>query len=249
MIARSLAAVVLFWVTAVAAQDADLTILVDDRLLEHGGVVELWVYPDAEILAGSRTVILTERFTRILLAYPEGGTYRFRFRPVPETMERDGMDRFVTELLRYGGRGQYDGDEWKEYDFQAIRVFPFQEYGSESEAERINAAWGVVERYADPPPANHWGARALMGVFDASGEKRVPRLVCTEDGGLEICQSDPEDALLKEALWWREIAEGRLERLRHDALQGCYDGGGPLSRPTSCAGEAGRGWPSFRPAE
>jgi hypothetical protein len=212
-------------------------------------ILRPWFHPDPGIVAEPQTVILTERFTRILVAYPGDGSYRFGFRPVPEALERDGMDRFATELLRYGGRSVPDGDARKEYDFQAIRVFPFAEYGGESEARRVDAAWGVVERYADPPPANHWGARALMGVFDASGEKRVPRLVCIEDGGLEICRSDPEDALLKEALWWRAIAEGRLERLRHDALTACYDSGGLFQRPATCEAEAGRGWPAYRPAE
>ncbi len=247
MFARSLSALLVWGATMVAAQNADLTILVDGQLLDHGGVVEIWTHPDPEAVALEETITLSERFTRIMLPYPETGTFRFRFRPVPEAMERDGMDRFVTELLRHGGRGRYEGDEWMEYGFQAIRVFPFDEYGGEDEATRIAAAWGEVQRFADPPPANHWGARALFGVFDTFGDQRVVRLVCAEGNGFEICHPDPEDALLMEALWWRAIAEGRLERLRHDALTACYESGGLLARPERCEEEAGRGWPGYQP--
>lgn len=128
-------------------------------------------------------------------------------------------------------------------------MLPFAEYGDPDEAARTAAAWGVTQSFADPPPANEWGARALPGVFDTFGDRRIVRLICADDEAVEICAPDPEDALLMEALWWRAIAEGRLERLRHDALNACYDSGGLFEQPKSCDSVPGRGWPAYEPVE
>lgn len=87
----------------------------------------------------------------------------------------------------------------------------------------------------------------MRGVIDHSRLRKV-RLICSaEHDGLSVCHTDPQDALLKETLWWRAIAGGRLERLRQDALRDCYDSGGLFGRPSSCTGVKGRGWPEFRP--
>ena len=69
------------------------------------------------------------------------------------------------------------------------------------------------------------------------------------DSAVTVCTPHPDDALLMEALWWRAIAEGRLERLRHDALRACYDGGGLFGRPERCDPVPGRGWPTYEPRD
>lgn len=220
---------------AAMAQDADVTFLVDGPLLAHGGVVEVSPVPVADADTTPITLTLTDRYARVRFSYPEGASYSYRFRPVPDAMDREGMDQFRTELLSYGSGGD------------TIRVFPFEEYGAPDDATRTNAAWGQTQRFADPPPANHWGARALPLAFDTFGNRRTVGLICRDDGTLSVCTPDPEDALLLEALWWRSIAEGRLERLRHDALRDCYDSGGLLNRPALCGAVPGRGWPAYEP--
>jgi len=218
-----------------SAQHADLTIYVDGALLEHGGVVEVIPVATADLDPEPLSLTLTDRYARIRFPYPEGASYTYRFRPVEEALSREGIDRFQTELLSYGTAGE------------VIRVFPFEEYGAPDEGTRTYAAWGVTQQFADPPPANHWGARALPHAFDTFGNRRTVGLICREDGPLSVCTPDPEDALLLEALWWRAIAEGRLGRLQHDALRDCYDGGTRLNRPEHCNGVPGRGWPAFEP--
>lgn len=253
MIAARLAAGLILMAGAAAAEDADLTILVDGPLLEHGGVVEVTAVAAPGASTTPHTITLTDRYARVRLPYPEGATYNYRFRPVPEAMARDGMARFATQALSVGGR-MVDGPAGEQNaDWRAVRVFPFAEYGAPEEATRVAAAWGEVEGFAAPPPANEWGARALPGVFDTFGNRRIVRMICAEDGAekgaIEICTPDPEDALLMEALWWRSIAEGRLERLRHGALRACYDSGGLFGRPKSCDSVRGRGWPAYEPAK
>ncbi|MFV0475445.1 MAG: hypothetical protein ACK5MQ_14740 [Pikeienuella sp.] len=245
-----LAALLALAAGAAVAQDADLTILVDGPLLEHGGVVEVAVVAAPDVSTAPQTITLTDRYARVTLRDPDGAGYRYRFRPVPAAMTREGMDRFLTEELSYGSH-QVDGPDGspQEADWRSIRVRPFAEYGGPDEATRVAAAWGETERFADPPPANHWGARALPWAFDTFGDRRTVRLICEDDGAVTVCAPDPDDALLMEALWWRSIAEGRLERLRHNALRACYDGGGVFGSPERCEGEAGRGWPTYRPAD
>ncbi|MEL6957827.1 MAG: hypothetical protein AAGL89_02605 [Pseudomonadota bacterium] len=220
-----------FWVSGAAAQDADLTIEVRGDLLEHGGVVEV--------------IALTDRYAQVFLPYPEAGSYAYRFVPDGSQPDRAGLDRFRTEALTIGGR-DVDGVEG---DMRRIRVFPFEEYGGADDATRTSAAWGETQAFADVPPANHWGARALPWVFDTFGDRRTVGLICGMQGAVEVCTPDPADTLLMEALWWRSIAEGRLERLRNNALRDCYDGGGLLGRPSRCEAVAGDGWPTYQPAD
>ncbi len=233
---------------AAVAQDADLTILVDGPLLEHGGLVEVTAVPSANTPTDAQTITVTDRYVRIELPYAQGASYNYRFRPVPAAKSREGMERFVTEALRTGGRTIEGPDGPVEGDFRSVRVLPFAEYGGADDAIRTDAAWGQTQSFADLPPANHWGARALPWVFDTFGDRRTVGMMCGDQSGIEVCTPDPKDALLMEALWWRKIAEGRLERLRHNALAACYDSGGLFGRPDSCDGVSGRGWPEYRPA-
>lgn len=232
-----------------AAQDADLTILVDGPLLEHGGVVEVTAVPYADATDTPQTITLTDRYAQVQLRHPEGFKYTYRFRPVEAAMEREGADRFATEVLSLGGRTVEGPDGPIDGDWRSIRVLPFLEYGGEDEATRTNAAWGVVVGFSALPPANHWGARAMAYAFGTFGNRRTVRLICDEQEGVPVCTPNPDDALLLEALWWRSIAEGRLERLRDDALRDCYDGGGLFGRPDRCEGVPGRGWPKYEPAD
>ncbi|MEM8693002.1 MAG: hypothetical protein AAGG57_14105 [Pseudomonadota bacterium] len=243
-------AVGLIWIAnALVAQDADLTIFVDGPLLEHGGAVEVTAVPASDISSDPQTITLSDRYARVQLRYPEGASYNYRFRPVPEAMEQDGMERFATEALSVGSRTVDGPNGPQDADWRSIRVQPFAEYGGADPAERTSAAWGETQAFADPPPANHWGARSLRWVFDTFGNRRTVGLICKDNAAVSICTPDPEDALLMEALWWRSIAEGRLERLRHNSLQECYDSGGFLSRPKRCEGEPGRGWPTYLPVD
>jgi hypothetical protein len=234
---------------AAYGQDADLTIFVDGALLEHGGLVEVWARPVNDLKAAPQTITLTDRYAKITLQYPAEASYNFRFRPVPSAMNRDGMSRFATQLLSVGTAHDNVDDVEVEFDAQDIRVLPFAEYGAAEPVERASAAWGEVERFDDPPPANEWGARALPQVFDTFGDRRVVGLICTDQGNVSTCTPDPRDALLIEALWWREIAEGRLEKLRDAALRACYDSGGLFKQPEHCDGVAGDGWPAYVPAD
>lgn len=241
-------AVGLIWAAGLAvAQDADLTIFVDGALLDHGGVVEVTAVARPDAPTSPQTITLEDRYVRVELPYREGDSYKYRFRPVPEAMAREGMDRFVTEVLSYGGRSVEGPEGPIEADWRSVRVMPFDEYGALDSATRTAAAWGETQAFADPPPANRWGARTLRWVFDDFGDRRKVGLICADNGAIPVCTPDPDDALLIEALWWRAIAEDRLERLRHEALNDCYDGGGIFGRPKRCTGEPDRGWPSYRP--
>lgn len=250
----SVLAAVLMMAGGVAfGQDADLTILVGGAMLDHGGVVEVLALPVAGASSTPQTITLTDRYARIELRFPEGASYNFRFRPVADPAadqaSRAGMDLFATQSLTVGTHTIDGPDGLQDWDYQAIRVLPFAEYGASDPAERILAAWGQTEGYSDVPPANYWGARALPEIFEATGDKRAVGLICVETGTVRTCTPDPKDALLLEAIWWRSIAEGRLERLRDNALSDCYDSGGLFNRPERCTDAAGDGWPAYVPAD
>ncbi|MGL4319582.1 MAG: hypothetical protein ACRCS3_01840 [Paracoccaceae bacterium] len=234
---------------AASGQDADLTIFVDGALLEHGGLIVLDAAPSAEAPSAPQTITLTDRFARITLRYPEGASYTFRLRPSPDAAQRPGLDLFTTQALSVGSKTVDGPNGPEEMDSQDIRVLPFAEYGAAEPIERISAAWGETQEFDDVPPANVWGARALPWVFDTFGDRRIVRLICTDQANVSVCTPDPQDALLMEALWWRAIAEGRLERLQDNALSACYDSGGLFGRPSFCDGAPGDGWPVFVPAD
>jgi hypothetical protein len=236
-------------VSAAFGQDADLTILVDGALLEHGGLVEIAAAPSPDATTEPQTITLTDRYAQITLRYPQGASYAFRFRPVPDAAGRPGLDLFATAALTIGTRTEDGPDGEQQIDTQSIRVFPFAEYGAAEPIERISSAWGETEQFDDPPPANVWGARVLEQVFDTFGDRRIVRLICTDHASVSVCTPDPDDALLMEALWWRAIAETRLERLRFDALSACYDGGGLFGRPERCDETVGDGWPAYVPGD
>ena len=244
---------VLIGVTVLAgkafAQDADVTIFVGGALLDLGGVVDVRVAAAAGATVVPQTITLTDRFARITFQYPPEGSYNFRFRPAPDAAAREGMDRFTTMALSVGTL-YLDGPEGEqEFDTQTIRVLPFAEYGAADPAERTAAAWGQTQEYADVPPANEWGARALEVLFETDPEDGGIGLICDSGQAVTVCTPDVQDALLMEARWWRSVAEGRLERLRHDALTACYDGGGLFGRPERCDEDAGDGWPTYVPAD
>lgn len=234
---------------AAVAQDADLTIFVDGALLEHGGLVEVSMLAVPDGTTQPQIVTLTDRYAQITLRYPVGASYNFRFRPAPDAADRAGLNNFSTAALGVGTKTETGPDGEQEYDTQEIWVFPFAAYGGGGPAESISAIWGETQEFDDPPPANVWGARALPQVFDTFGDRRGVGLICTDTGAVNVCTPDPGDALLMEALWWRAIAEGRLERLRFNALDACYEGGGLLGRPERCTEDAGDGWPAYVPAD
>jgi hypothetical protein len=243
-------AVAMMWMAHAAfAQDADLTIFVGGALLDHGGMVEVRALAVPDLEAVPQTITVTDRFARVTLRYNPAASYNFRFRPAPDTGAREGLERFSTQGLSVGSLVELvDGIE-QEYDTQDIRVLPFAEYGAADPVERVIAEWGETQAFADPPPANIWGARALPQVFDTTGDRRIVRLICADQDDTTVCTPDPADDLLMEALWWREIAEARLERLRDRALAACYDSGGLFSRPESCEPFADDGYPAYRPVE
>jgi hypothetical protein len=232
---------------AANAQDADLTIWVAGSLFEHGGVVEVTALPSEDGSSAPQTITVSDRYARVQFRHPVGESYNYRFEPSSELPAQAGIELFKTEALSVGGRTVETANGPVEGDWRSIRILPFEEYGGEDDATRTAAAWGETVTFAAQPPANHWGARALPWAFDTFGNRRTVRLICNDQNAVTVCTPDPDDALLLEALWWRQIAEGRLGRLRHDALRDCYDSGWFFARPDRCEGEAGRGWPSYRP--
>lgn len=240
----------LIWLASTAgAQDAELTILVDGALLEHGGVVEVTAVASPDAPIASQTIALIDRYAQVQFRYPEGASYSYHFQPAPDAMARQGMELFATEPLSVGTKTVDEPNGPQKSDWRSVRVFPFAEYGGSDIETRTSAAWGETQAFSDPPPANHWGARALMGIFDTSGNRRTVALICRDDHAVSICAPNAQDALLMEALWWRSIADGRLERLRYNGLQDCYDSGGLFHRPERCEAEPGRGWPTYRSAD
>ncbi|MGR3795961.1 hypothetical protein [Vannielia sp. SX4] len=229
-----------------SAQEVEIIVYVDGDLLEHGGLVELTAAEFDATPDQRYEVTVSERYAKLTLLRPRGTKYTFRFRPSPAHSDRDGIEEFSTETLTVGSHGVDTPEGTVQGDYRAVRVFPFNEYGSAYEATRIATAWGQTNR-GMPPPANAWGAMSLKAVFAFPGDTPVG-LLCDDLGALSVCTPDPADQLLLEAKWWQAIAEARLERLRHDALRDCYDSGNWLSKPASCKGIKGRGYPEYRPA-
>jgi hypothetical protein len=233
---------------AAFAQDAEVTILIGGDLLDHGGVVDVRALAAAGASVAPQTITVTDRYARITFRYPPGASYNFRFRPVADALARKGMDDFTTVPLSIGSLSLDGTGGLQEFDTQTIHVLPFAAYGASEPVERVAAAWGETEGYDAKPPAHEWGARALDGLFHDVPEEGPIGLICADVQAVTVCTPDPQDALLMEALWWRSIAEGRLERLRSDALTACYDSRGD-DRPASCEGVAGLGWPAYVPAD
>lgn len=208
-----------------------LTLSVGGDLFRHGGVVVLYPIPapageSIEAAAEPKPLRLEARYAQVQLRYPAGGHYTFRFRPAD-----DGPDAaaFRTQLLSVigtdeQGRGNevHDGFAGSYTSGgQIVRVLPHDEWGGPSEADRTNARWGMTQRYDAPPPADNRDARALIGVMDDDA-RRIP-LRCEGDARVQACTVEPARWPGVEALWWRAIAEGRLERLHYHALRRCYD--------------------------
>ncbi|MEO0372505.1 MAG: hypothetical protein AAF231_13690 [Pseudomonadota bacterium] len=239
----------LFLAGNAGAEEPDVIFEVSGDLFEHGGLVEVWAIPaDGDGPFEQQIVRLTDRYAKVEMPYDTRDGYTYRFRAAEDAPQAPNPDAFGTEPLSIGTRFITRDDEEIEADARSVRVLPMAEHGGKEEGVRAVAAWGTTQRYDDPPPANHWGARALMRMFEPRGTRRVPGLTCRQEGLLRICTPDPEDALLLEALWWRAVAEARLERLRHNALRACYDSGGLFGRPDRCDATPGRGWPEYEPA-
>jgi hypothetical protein len=210
---------------------AELTIEIAGALLKHGGLVT--VYPikvPAEewsgIAAGSpATVRIDGRYTEIQLRYPASGTYTYRFRPV----DLPAADKYGTQTLSIIGTDAEDRGPRMTAGFtdayssggRIIRVPPLAEIFGEGEAERSNARWGITQAYADPPPADQRSARAFLVI--ARDRDRRPPLACAGGANVQICTFAPEHWTRLDALWWRAVAEARIERMRDRAVRRCHD--------------------------
>jgi hypothetical protein len=229
---------------------SDLTIEVAGGLLKHGGVVT--VYPikvsTEEWAVGMApnaitTVRLDTRYTEIQLRYPANGTYTYRFRSVEAKAPAERHPTFVLSVI---GTDEKDQGPQMKAGFRdayssggrTIRVPPFAEIFGEDDATKTNARWGNIEGIDTPPPADERSARAL-GVIAGDYPQRA-LYACNGDANVQVCTIPVEQWPRLEALWWRAIAEQRLERLNHHALRRCYDSswlGGGICDPVPSSDE------------
>ena len=213
-----------------AAPAATLTLDVGGDLFRYGGVVVVYPIPTpakVEAAGDPKPLLrLGARYAQVQLRYPAGGSYTFRFRPAEKG---PGTAIFQTQLLTVIGTDEKDRGPLMQEGFagayssggQVIRVLPRDEWGGEDEATRSNARWGKTQLYADPPPADGRSARALVSVVD-DPMRRVP-LRCEGDGRVQACTVAAERWPAIEALWWRAIAEQRLDLLYDHALRRCQE--------------------------
>lgn len=215
-----------------AAAVSDLTIEVGGDLLEHGGVVVIYSLPTpADEWRGTgdenetAKIRIDDRYAEVQLRYPESGTYELHFRVADGTPYADAQ---WTEILTVIGTDMEDRGPRMTVGFRdafssggmTIRVKPAMEF-SESDATRTSAQWGETVGNDAVPPADARSARALMAVVD-HGPAPFP-FQCTGTGRVQTCTIVKDIWPVLEARWWRAIAESRLERLRHHALDRCYD--------------------------
>jgi hypothetical protein len=212
---------------------SDLTIEVTDALLKHGGVVT--VYPikvsaeewAAGMAPNATTMVRLEtRYTEIQLRYPANGTYIYRFRSVETKAPAERHPTFVISII---GTDEKDQGPQMKAGFKdayssggrTIRVPALAEISGEDEATRTNARWGKIEGIDTPPPADERSARALDVI--AGNYQQRALYACSGGTNVQVCTIPAEQWPRLEALWWRAIAEQRLERLDHHALRRCYD--------------------------
>jgi hypothetical protein len=218
---------------AYAQEEPDLIIEVGPTVFEHGGVLTVYPIPTADKnwekigkSVSPPTVRLDERYGVVQFRYPRGAEYTFRVRPV-EGIE--GREAFLSQVLSIIGTDEKGNGPQMELGFtgeyssggQTIRSLPRNEYAGADESTRANARWGYTESLDDPPPADERGARSLIGVVEL-GARPLP-LTCEGDLRAQVCTIPPERHAEMDALWWRSVAESRLERLQFYALRRCYD--------------------------
>lgn len=236
---------------ATAASAADLTIEIEGDLLRHGGVVTVHPIPTPETdIAGefpTKPVRISARYAEVQMRYPSGSKHVFRFRAAQgepqahlfktqplSVMGIDAQGR--STQMKVGFEGAYSSGG------QIIRVLPRNEWGGSDDATRTAARWGKTEAYTDPPPADHRSARALLGVVVDT--HRPEPLGCDGDGSVMVCTIAADRWPAVEALWWRAIAEQRLERLHDYALRRCYDS--QWFRTKTCEPQPETDEPSYR---
>jgi hypothetical protein len=236
----------------------DLTIEVEGDLLRYGGVVTVYdiPVPQSEWPANLTqspvaTVKLNARYNEIQLRRPAEGKILYRFRTAG--MEAGAKDRLLTHVLTVIGGSSDGSGPGLQHGFvganpsggQIIRVLPLAEYAAVSEAERIAAQWGQTEGYDALPPADTGGARALVGVIEHG--RRKPDMTCSGDTLVQACRVAAHEWNAMTMLWWRALAESRLERFRDRALKRCYDdnlakGGGDHCKPDPTSHEPAYLW-------
>ncbi|KAA3506303.1 hypothetical protein [Agrobacterium rosae] len=218
--------------SSTAAPLSDLTIEVGGDLLTYGGVVTIYDIPVSQeawptgIGETPTKIRLDSRYAEVQLRYPRGGKFVFRFRPAEGTSD---PETFATQVLSVIGTDEKDQGPQMTEGFkdayssggQIIRVLPLKERAGDAEATRTAGRWGETQLYDDPPPADQRSARGLIAVI-RDGQKQ-PHLLCEGDELAQACTIADEQWPALNALWWRAIAEQRLERLRDRALRRCYD--------------------------
>jgi hypothetical protein len=229
---------------------SDLTIEVAGGLLKNGGVVR--VYPikvSPEEWAASigpnavTTVRLETRYTEIQLRYPANGTYTYRFRSVDAKAPAERHPTFVLSVI---GTDEKDQGPQMKAGFKdayssggrTIRVPPFAEIFGEDDATKTNARWGNIEGSDTPPPADERSARALDVI--AGDDPQRALYACNGGANVQACTIPAEQWPRLETLWWRAIAEQRLDRLHDHALRRCNDSswlGGGLCDPVPSSNE------------
>jgi hypothetical protein len=215
------------------AAASDLTIEVAGDLAKHGGVVTVYAIKVsqedwANTIAPNAldSVRVEQRYAEIQLRYPSNGTFVYRFRPADAATPDARQATFVLSIIGTNENGE--GSELKSgfkgaspSGGRIIRVPPPAEIAGESEATRSMARWGEVVGRDAPPPADSRSARSLAVV--AGDDVEQPSYVCRGAANVQVCTIATERWPLMEARWWRNIADARLERLRHHALRRCYD--------------------------
>ncbi|WP_312797922.1 hypothetical protein [Tianweitania sp.] len=169
---------------------------------------------------------MNERYGVVQFRFLRGSDYAYRVQPVDGVEKRES---YVSQTLSIIGTDEQDRGPQMEAGFmneysnggRIIRSVPIDEVAGTDESTRSNARWGVTQAITDPPPADERGARTLLGVVDR-GVYEFP-LACDGDLRAQVCTIAPERRAEIEPLWWRALAEDRLERLNFYALRRCYD--------------------------
>jgi hypothetical protein len=209
----------------------DLTIEVGGDLALHGGVVTVYPIPVAVESWSSdamtpAVIKLEARYAEIQLRYPAKGTFVYRFKPSDSKV---ATERHPSHALSIIGTDEKNQGPQMTVGFKdayssggrIIRIPARDEYAGQGEATRSNARWGKKEGWYPPPPANERSARSLTVVVEADSQRS--KLTCTGSALVQICGFSSEQWERVTALWWRQLAESRLERLDYFALRRCYD--------------------------
>ena len=174
-------------------------------------------------------------------------SFTYRFRSVDAAAPATNHATFVLSVI---GTDEKDQGPQMKSGFKdayssggrVIRVPARAEIAGEDDATRTNARWGMVEGNTAPPPADERSARALLVIGRDDPQQAL--LSCNGGVNVQICTFPVGHWPRLDALWWRAIAESRLERLGYHAQRRCYDsswlGGG------QCNAVPGSNEPEFR---